>query len=105
MSPRERKLVVVAILPILLRPPLIPHSAAIRNRSGWRRSEVSMAAEVKWARSQRRQAFARAVTCAIFVVFSTTSESQVSGPQSQGIAVKADAASLCALVGKMQVIG
>jgi len=42
--------------------------------------------------------------CALFIVFSTKSESQVTNPQSQNIAIKADAASLCALVGKMQVI-
>jgi len=63
-----------------------------------------MSAEVQWAISQRGQTCICALICVTFVVFSTTSESQVSNPQSQSIAVKADAASLCALVGKMQVI-
>jgi len=63
-----------------------------------------MSAEVKWARSQRRPTGICALICATFIVFSTTSESQVTTSQLQGIAVKADAASLCALVGKMQVV-
>jgi len=76
----------------------------IRNRSGWQRSRVSMSAEVEWIRSQRRQTGICALITATFIVFSTTSESQIANPQSQGIAVKADVASLCALVGKMQVL-
>ena len=44
------------------------------------------------------------LVCAVFVAISTRSESQVSGSQSQSAVVKADAESLCALVGKMQVI-
>lgn len=51
-----------------------------------------------------RQTRICAATCVTILVFSTTSKSQVSSPQSQGIALKADPASLCALVGKMQVI-
>jgi hypothetical protein len=43
-----------------------------------------------------------ALTCAAFVAFSTPSYAQT--PDAQGLALQADAASLCALVGKMQVI-
>lgn len=63
-----------------------------------------MSAEVKWVRSQRRETGVCALICATFVLFSTASESQVSSSQPQGIVIKADAASLCALVGKMQVV-
>jgi hypothetical protein len=45
-----------------------------------------------------------ALMCAILAGFPTASQSQVPAPQAQGIALKADATSLCALVGKMQVI-
>jgi hypothetical protein len=50
----------------------------------------------------RRQTHAGALICAAFAVVSTTSRSQESDRQS--LAVKADTASLCALVGKHQVI-
>jgi hypothetical protein len=63
-----------------------------------------MAAEVNRATLQRRQIFTCALICAALLISSTKSESQVPNPQSQSIAIKADAASLCALVGKMQVI-
>ncbi len=63
-----------------------------------------MSAELNWTISPQRQLFICALICVASVVFSTPSECQVSNPQSQSIAVKADAVSLCALVGKMQVI-
>src|SRR5258708_35260110 len=63
-----------------------------------------MSAEVNRTISPQRQIFTCALICVASVVFSTPSASQASNPQSQSIAVKADAASLCALVGKMQVI-
>ena len=63
-----------------------------------------MSAEVKWLAAQQRQTFVCAFICAIFVVVSTKSESQAPNPRSQNLAITADAASLCALVGKMQVI-
>jgi hypothetical protein len=63
-----------------------------------------MSAEVKWEIPRRRQTFICALICAAFVVVSTKSESQVPSPQPRSLAIKADAASLCALVGKMQVI-
>jgi hypothetical protein len=52
----------------------------------------------------RRQAFVCAFICAAFFMQPATSRSQVVDRQAQGLALKADAASLCALVGKMQVI-
>jgi hypothetical protein len=54
--------------------------------------------------SERGRLYVCALTCVIFVIISTISKSQVSDPQSQGLVVKADAESLCALVGKMQMI-
>jgi hypothetical protein len=50
-----------------------------------------------------RAAFLAALVCAAFIAVSTQSEAQAPDPQ-QGLALKADAAALCALVGKMQVI-
>jgi hypothetical protein len=52
----------------------------------------------------RLQAFVCALICAAVAVLPTTSQSQVVDPQAQGLVLKAEAASLCALVGKMQVI-
>jgi hypothetical protein len=63
-----------------------------------------MSAAVKWGIPGRRQAFVCALICAAFIVLPTKSRSQVVDPQAQGLALKAEAASLCALVGKMQVI-
>jgi hypothetical protein len=68
-----------------------------------------MAAAASWTatRGIRRQAwrpaFLAALVCATFIAISTQSEAQAPDPQ-QGLALKADAAALCALVGKMQVI-
>jgi hypothetical protein len=50
-----------------------------------------------------RQAFLAALTCAAFAAFSTRSDAEATDPP-LGLALKADAAALCALVGKMQVI-
>jgi hypothetical protein len=61
-----------------------------------------MRAAVKRVKPQWRQTLIGVLTAAAFVAFSTRSESQAPNPQS--IAIKADTASLCALVGKMQVI-
>ena len=63
-----------------------------------------MSAATKSLGSKRQQAAALALLCATFTVVSTAAESQVSSQQSQGLAIKADAAILCALVGKMQVV-
>jgi hypothetical protein len=63
-----------------------------------------MLAFERWARSKRLAIYVAALICATFGVFSTTSESQVSGADPQEIPLKADAATLCALVGGMQVI-
>ena len=52
----------------------------------------------------RRRVFPVALTCAAFVAFSTPSRAQVPASETQSLALKADSASLCALVGKMQVI-
>ena len=60
--------------------------------------------EVNWVKARRRQIFIYALAGIAFVAFSTNSQSQAPNPQPQGIAIKADTASLCALVGKMQVI-
>jgi hypothetical protein len=60
--------------------------------------------EVNWVKARRRQIFICALIGVAFVAFSTKSQSQAPNPQPQGIAIKADTASLCALVGKMQVI-
>jgi hypothetical protein len=68
-----------------------------------------MAAAVNWAatRSIQRQAWRpaslAALACAAFIAVSTQSDAQAPNPQ-PGLALKADAAALCALVGKMQVI-
>jgi hypothetical protein len=66
-----------------------------------------MAAAASWAATwgipRWRQAILAALTCAAFAGFSTPSEAQAPDPL-QGLALKADAAALCALVGKMQVI-
>jgi hypothetical protein len=69
-----------------------------------RLAEVLMLSEMKWMRSKRRETLICLLICAVFAVISTDSKSQVSGPQSQSIAVKADIKSLCELVVKMQVI-
>ena len=58
----------------------------------------------KWIKPQWRQALICALISVAGVAFSTRSESQAPNPQPQSIAIKAEAASLCALVGKMQVI-
>ena len=42
--------------------------------------------------------------CAAVAAISTVLEAQVTGSQSQSITLKADADTLCALVGKMQVL-
>ncbi len=47
---------------------------------------------------------ASVLTCVAFVGLATASHAQAPAAQPQGLALKADAASLCALVGKMQVI-
>jgi hypothetical protein len=62
-----------------------------------------MLASARWARSKRRLTKWALVGAAIGVI-SAASEAQVTNPQSQPIAIKADAAPLCALVGKNQVI-
>jgi len=63
-----------------------------------------MWAAVKSLNPRRRHILVCALMGMTFVVVSTKSQSQAANPQSQSIAIKADAASLCALVGKMQVI-
>jgi hypothetical protein len=63
-----------------------------------------MFATVERDGSKRLQTCIFALTCATFAVASTASQSQVSSPQIRTLAVKADVATLCALVGKMQVI-
>lgn len=63
-----------------------------------------MSAAAKQGIPGRRQAFVCALICAAFIVLPTKSQSQALDPEAQGLALKAEAASLCALVGKMQVI-
>jgi hypothetical protein len=63
-----------------------------------------MSAVAKQGIPGRLQAFVCVLICAAFAVLPTKSQSQVVDPQVQGLALKAEAASLCALVGKMQVI-
>jgi len=63
-----------------------------------------MWAAVKSLNPRRRHNLVCALMCVTLVVVSTKSRSQAANPQSQSIAIKADAASLCALVGMMQVI-
>jgi hypothetical protein len=62
-----------------------------------------MSVAVRRGVPRRRWAFGCAFICAAFIL-PTTSHSQVADRQTQGLTLKADAASLCALVGKMQVI-
>jgi hypothetical protein len=62
-----------------------------------------MSVAVRLGVPRRRWAFGCAFICAAFIP-PTTSHSQVADRQTQGLMLKADAASLCALVGKMQVI-
>ena len=62
-----------------------------------------MLASASWARSKRRLT-KWALMGATIGVISTASEAQIANPQSQPIAINADAAPLCALVGKNQVI-
>jgi hypothetical protein len=50
-----------------------------------------------------RPPFLAALVCATFIAISTQSQAQAPNPQ-PGLALKVDAAALCALVGKMQVI-
>ena len=56
----------------------------------------------------RRQAWRRALpgvlVCAVSAAISMPSDAQAPAPQAEGLALKADAAALCALVGKTQVI-
>ena len=61
---------------------------------------VAMSWTAAWGIQRRVLA---ALVCATFVAISTPSEAQAPDPQ-LGLALKADAAALCALVGKMQVI-
>jgi hypothetical protein len=63
-----------------------------------------MSAAVKRGVPGRRWAVACALMCVAFIVLPTTSQSQALDAQSLGLVLKADAASLCAMVGKMQVI-
>lgn len=65
-----------------------------------------MSAAATWhiRRRVRRQDLLGALTCAAFIGFAAPSSAQTPAPQADGLALKADAASLCALVGKMQVI-
>ena len=63
-----------------------------------------MRGEVQRVKPQRQQIFICALIGVAFVAFSTKSEAQAPNPPPQSIAIKADATSLCALVGKMQVI-
>jgi hypothetical protein len=63
-----------------------------------------MRSAVHRVKPQRRQIFICALIGVAFVAFSTKSEAQATNPQLQSIAIKADATSLCALVGKRQVI-
>ena len=58
----------------------------------------------KGVKPQRRQMLAWAMMGAACVAFAARSQAQAPAPPAQSIALKADAASLCALVGKMQVI-
>jgi hypothetical protein len=72
-----------------------------------------MSAAVTGSKARRRQAWIQALSGTLMfaasIVCPTLSEAQVSAPQTpapqaEGLALKADTASLCALVGKLQVI-
>jgi hypothetical protein len=63
-----------------------------------------MSALVNRVKPQGRQGLTCALIGAACVAFSARSQAQAPNPPPQSIAIKADAASLCALVGKMQVI-
>lgn len=63
---------------------------------------VEATAPVAQRRQDRLQAALTALACAAFAGLATPSHAQ--SPEAQSLALKADAASLCALVGKMQVI-
>jgi hypothetical protein len=60
--------------------------------------------ELQRVKPQRRQIVIGALIGVAFVAFATKSEAQAPDPQPQGIAIRADTTSLCALVGKRQVI-
>jgi hypothetical protein len=60
--------------------------------------------DVQRVKPQRRQIFIGALIGVAFVAFAAKSGAQAPNPQPQSIAIKADTTSLCALVGKMQVI-
>jgi hypothetical protein len=57
-----------------------------------------------WPRAELTRAILAALTGAVFAGFPAPSYAQEQASQAQGLALKADAAALCALVGKMQVI-
>ncbi len=61
-----------------------------------------MAASMSWT-ATCRPPFLVALACAVFAAISTQAQAQAPNPQ-PGLVLKADAAALCALVGKMQVI-
>jgi hypothetical protein len=56
------------------------------------------------AKPQRRQIFICALIGVALVAFAAKSEAQAPYPQPQSVAIKADTTSLCALVGKGQVV-
>jgi hypothetical protein len=63
-----------------------------------------MSAIAKWRTLKCRPVSIRALMCAAFTAISTISNAQVGGSQPQGLTLKADPDTLCALVGKMQVL-
>ena len=63
-----------------------------------------MRGEGQRVKPQRRQILICALMGVAFVAFAAKSEAQAPNAQPQSIAIKADPTSLCALVGKMQVI-
>jgi hypothetical protein len=63
-----------------------------------------MAAAVTPDISRCRRAFLAALVCAAFTVIATAADAQAPDARDEGLALKADTAALCALVGKMQVI-
>jgi hypothetical protein len=63
----------------------------------------------KWIRSEPRQTSFGVLAVVVIAIISSTAQAEVlrpqdPSPQERGIAVKADTATLCALIGKMQVL-
>jgi hypothetical protein len=57
-----------------------------------------------WKRSKRRQTCVGVLIGAAIVLVSSSAQAEVANPQAQGLVLKADTPTLCALVGKMQVL-